>query len=58
MDKAVQPAPAGKGVNYGRRRPEDTNLYQLVQAHLETFLAQVELETGAVLRTRSTSSRA
>jgi hypothetical protein len=32
-----------------RRRPEDTVLYQLVQEHLETFLAQVELETGAGL---------
>jgi energy-coupling factor transporter ATP-binding protein EcfA2 len=49
MDKAVQPAPAGKGVHYERRRPEDTVLYQLVEEHLETFLAQVELETGAGL---------
>jgi energy-coupling factor transporter ATP-binding protein EcfA2 len=49
MDKAVQPAPAGKGVHYERRRPEDTVLYQLVQEHLENFLAQVELETGAGL---------
>jgi hypothetical protein len=32
-----------------RRRPEDTVLYQLVHEHLETFLAQVELETGAGL---------
>ena len=51
MDKAVQPAPAGKGVHYERRRPEDTVLYQLVQEHLKTFLVQVqvELETGAGL---------
>ena len=49
MDKAVQPAPAGRRVHYERRRPEDTALYQLVQEHLETFLAQVELETGAGL---------
>ena len=40
-------APAGRRVHYQRRRPEDTVLYQLVQEHLETFLAQVELETGA-----------
>jgi len=64
MDGAVQPAPAGKPgtgtlpacgpedgrrVHYERRRPEDTALYQLVQEHLETFLAQVELETGSGL---------
>ena len=49
MDKAVQPAPAGKGGHYERRRPEDTVLYQLVQEHLETFLTQVELETGSGL---------
>jgi len=46
MDKAIQLAPAGKGVHYERRRPEKTALYQLVQEHLETFLAQVEAETG------------
>ncbi len=34
---------------YTRRRPEDTVLYHLVQEHLETFLAQVELETGSGL---------
>ena len=39
----------GRRVHYERRRPEDTALYQLVQEHLETFLAQVELETGAGL---------
>jgi hypothetical protein len=50
MDKAVQPAPAaGARVHYERRRPEETTLYQLVQEHLETFLAQVEAETGAGL---------
>ncbi len=31
---------------YTRRRPEDTVLYQLVQEHLDTFLAQVDLERG------------
>lgn len=45
MDKAVQAAPAGARANYERRRPEETTLYQLVQEHLETFLAQVEFET-------------
>ena len=49
MDEAVQPAPAGRGLHYERRRPEETTLYRLVQEHLETFLAQVELETGAGL---------
>jgi hypothetical protein len=49
MDKAVQPAPAGRRIHYERRRPEETTLYQLVQEHLETFLAQVEAETGAGL---------
>jgi hypothetical protein len=39
----------GRRIHYERRRPEDTVLYQVVQEHLETFLAQVELETGAGL---------
>jgi len=30
-------------------RPEDTTLYQVVQDHLDTFLAQVEQETGTGL---------
>ncbi len=29
-----------------RRRPEDTVLYQVVRAHLETFLAEVRLRSG------------
>jgi hypothetical protein len=49
MDKAVQPAPAGARIHYERRRPEETPLYPLIQEHLETFWAQVELETGAGL---------
>ncbi|MBA2593546.1 MAG: transposase [Gammaproteobacteria bacterium] len=49
MGEAVQSAPAGRRVHYERRRPEETVLYQLVQEHLETFLAQVELETGSGL---------
>jgi Ribosomal protein S27E len=48
MDKAVQPAPGGART-LRARRPEETPLYQLVQKHLETFLAQVELESGAGL---------
>ena len=46
MAKAAQLAPAVRLIHYERRRPEDTALYQLVQEHLETFLAQVEGETG------------
>ncbi len=46
---ANQPAPAARRIHYERRRSEDTTLYRLVQEHLETFLAQVELETGAGL---------
>lgn len=49
MDHAVRPAPAGRRIHYERRRPEDTVLYQVVQEHLETFLAQVEAETGSGL---------
>ncbi len=49
MDPAVQPAPAGRRIHYERQRPEETTLDQLVQEHLETFLAQVERETGAGL---------
>jgi hypothetical protein len=49
MDKAVQPAPAGKRDYYERRRPEEMTLYQLVQEHLETFLAQAEAEIGVEL---------
>jgi Transposase zinc-binding domain len=49
MDTAFQPAPAGRRIHYERRRPEETTLYQLVQEHLEAFLAQVEAETGSGL---------
>ena len=49
MDHAVQPAPAGRHIHYERRRPEDTVLYQVVQEHLDSFLAQVEAETGSSL---------
>ena len=63
MDHASQPTPTEsqgrdallgalkkeRRIHYERRRPEDTVLYQVVQEHLETFLAQVEAETGADL---------
>jgi hypothetical protein len=41
--------PTSPRIHYERRRPEDTVLYQIVQEHLETFLAQVEAETGSGL---------
>ena len=46
---ALQPVPPGTPEPYERRCLEETTLYQLVQEHLETFLAQVEQETGAGL---------
>ena len=49
MGQAVQLARAGNEVPYERRRPEETTLYQVVQEYLETFLAQVQTETGASL---------
>jgi hypothetical protein len=49
MGQAVQPTPAGNPVHYERRRPEETTLYRLVQEHLETFLDQLEAQTGASL---------
>jgi hypothetical protein len=49
MGEAVRPASAARRVHFEHRRSEDTVLYQLVQVHIETFLAQVELETGAGL---------
>jgi Transposase zinc-binding domain/Putative transposase len=35
--------------HYERRRPEHTSLYQVVQEQLDTFLAQVEAQTGSGL---------
>lgn len=49
MGQAAQRAPPGNAVHYERRRPEESVLYRLVQEQLETFLAQVEAETGASL---------
>jgi len=46
---AVQPTPAPDHVHYERRRPEETTIYQLVQENVETFFAQVEVETGTGL---------
>jgi hypothetical protein len=45
MGSALQRAPV---VHCERRRPEKTTLYQLVQEHIKSFLAQVEAESGAV----------
>jgi hypothetical protein len=49
MGQAAQLAPAGNRVHYERRCTEETVLYRLVQEQLETFLVQVEAETGASL---------
>jgi hypothetical protein len=49
MGQALAPAPAANEINYERRRPEETTLYQVVQEHLESFVAQVKTETGASL---------
>src|SRR5918996_4159419 len=49
MGQALQRAPAGNSCHYERRRPEETILYQLVQQNLESFLAQVETESGSGL---------
>ena len=47
--RARQAAPHGAQAPYERRRPEETTLYQVIQDHVETFLAQVEQETGTGL---------
>jgi len=48
--KTTIPSPGeDTAVPYERRRPEETTLYQVVQDHLNTFLAQVEQETGTGL---------
>jgi hypothetical protein len=44
------PAPAStRSGSYERHRPEDTVLYQALQAHWRTFLAEVSGESGAEL---------
>jgi hypothetical protein len=40
---------ARKCTHYERHRPEKTTLCQLVQKHMETFFAQVELVAGSDL---------
>ena len=46
---AIHSAQDRASVPYERRRPDETTLYQVIQEHVETFFAQVELETGAGL---------
>ena len=48
--KPTSPAPPDDTpAPYERRRPEETTLYQVIQDHVDTFLAQVEQETGTGL---------
>ncbi len=48
--KPTSPSPASDTpAPYERRQPEETTLYQVIQDHLDTFLAQVEQETGTGL---------
>jgi hypothetical protein len=49
MAPAPQPAQAGARFAYERHRPEETTLYRVVQEELETFLAQVQAQTGSGL---------
>ncbi len=50
MARAPSPSPpADTPAPYERRRPEETTLYQVSQDHVDTFLAQVEQETGSGL---------
>ena len=49
MGPAVAPARKPVAFHYERRRPEETTLYQVVQEQLETFLAQVQAQTGSGL---------
>jgi len=48
-EKGIQSAQGRMAAFYERRRPDETTLYQVVQEHVETFFAQVELETGSGL---------
>jgi|CXWL01.1.fsa_nt_gi hypothetical protein len=49
LHSSAHHATAGNRIHYERHRPEETALYQLVQEHVETFFAQVELVTGSGL---------
>ena len=42
----LTPSSAANPAHYQRHRPEETTLYHVVQAHLDTFLAFVDTETG------------
>jgi hypothetical protein len=48
----MRPAPScaapANPVRYQRHRPEETTLYRVVQAHLNTFLTFVDIDTGGV----------
>ena len=46
MDSAIVTAPQTPQTHYERRRPEEMVLYRIVQENIETFLAQIEMETG------------
>ena len=47
MGREAHRALAGAPIHYERRRPEQTTLYRLVQAHVASFFAQAETVTGA-----------
>lgn len=49
LHPSAQHTTAENRIYYERHRPEETVLYQLVQEHIEAFLAQVEAETGSGL---------
>ena len=48
----MRPAPSCAApvalARYQRHRPDETTLYRVVQAHLDTYLAFVDIETGGV----------
>jgi hypothetical protein len=46
---AIQSTQGRTAAPYQRRCPDETTLYRVVQEHVESFFAQVELKTGAGL---------
>ena len=46
MRPAPLPATPASPAGYRRHRPEETTLYRVVQTHLDTYLAFVDIETG------------
>jgi len=48
MGPQPERAPDGAPVHYGRRRPEQTKLYQLVQPHAATFVAETQPANATV----------